>query len=1580
MATVIPKSGEDLLKSVKPLNLGDQSSVSTDAIGSIREFKFKQPTQLPTNITQQSSDLGSIDEHSNKPVSKNFYGADTDASEYDPTSALATANNQQETDKILNESYGDKLKRADAQAEKKQTEEREIKAEEQTQEQQNKPKQSGNPEQQESQNNQPDNALGSINATASAQAATQSQTTDTAQSQSTTQPDSTNPGAQTPLPPLPPTQTPEQKKLAQAKMVKEAASKRTLAFNGLFGPVWTYVVITLVLVTITFSFIAALLAGANKDKAVGGGEDGYFYTGYSSPDSCSRSAVESVYGIAAANSLKTLSRDIFGPEKINNPNYQTLEALNQYAKYASITVQATSNLIRTGSARDTSADKPLEAKDDPYGSGVTINDTVADLINSYINVPVDATKSDDQTPATPTTNVLNYDADTAKMKIEAIGAVLKSSLTGYEYDLPKIQYVDATTPQELTGGTTAAGNRTIQGGDIADRDGSGKVVLSAPLTRKLKLNESYGITTQDFLTPPPAPAKPPFKVDFKYDTDSPETDTVHYQRPYTEVTAGNSTDIPTPTTDPYVVRDYLTDEELNAKTSASSTNPPTGADARLTDGTMVSFNSLTVAGAIKLKVLGFRIPIVSDILEFVINLIVSNILRFDLIKTPVLSTSYYRMANIGSFGSNLLNNFESNDTNPFSKYSGHTAYNDRNDAARGLYDQYFAPGVNDVKLTPNTNLPIVGSSDPNASKPSDDDVNNAVNSDPTIKKYKEAQQNAQKSLETASSPEVTKLWQSKTGPGALRVAMSNITDLFLQAGNQPRKVSGINASVIINLGISYIPPAAFTIEPFLPTLSGLYAEKTVTNGPTGREYVNLYNRVGVAVLKASTAPTWPKDGQYSFNSGAFADGNEIAKGVESWMGECKATRYDVPLTGGGTSSALTQVNGLNSCKLYERNENNEFATNDQYLPRDPNKYLTQDAKDKLTAVGIKNRRDYYESIIIAEAIQQGINPKTEIGRTTLAEILALAAYQTNRDYKTNNRRFQSEDFARFSEINPLYFKPIGDLVSDIGKKPIGEILDEDLIKPFSDRIDSIKAGNAAPTSGASISNRDGDIIVVTQDTIAGVNETYGPLGKAVTDAAQGLINTIAIDNLTGLIGKTGVVEVKTDFKAVVDRYNKVAFGDAPFGGFFAEDVTRVSDVSDSNLYGVSYYGRGLLPDTIRGRGIYKKLDQTLNSQYIYEPNKIRDNPSAMAQTLIAGLKNGVFTGYRLSDFFTPTKSDPINAQALVNPNYVFTKKAATDLDAVLNAPDIGTPIVTGEAIGSAKDPNRNVDQTIPDKFIIERYKYYFEKLRTVPESFYTAANQSCESAPDGKIFKNITDSKACIKEGFNTVNSTDIKNPYQSYGYTISAEGPIYPLFGGKILYSNFATKKPETTTTKEDTTKPKVEVDENALKQRRNKNDPVNGNQLSIISYAPDASTGSNAKIITRYTNLDGVRLPSIGVAPGTPVNKDDIIGYMGNSGSKQTDASPKTVSVEIYKYYGGGLEQKIEDIFADAKSFGNFENPLYYIKNQLTSKDQDAMPFCAEEVRKTANYSSAATTPSEGITVPGFGNTPLDTWLILR
>lgn len=79
--------------------------------------------------------------------------------------------------------------------------------------------------------------------------------------------------------------------------------------------------------------------------------------------------------------------------------------------------------------------------------------------------------------------------------------------------------------------------------------------------------------------------------------------------------------------------------------------------------------------------------------------------------------------------------------------------------------------------------------------------------------------------------------------------------------------------------------------------------------------------------------------------------------------------------------------------------------------------------------------------------------------------------------------------------------------------------------------------------------------------------------------------------------------------------------------------------------GAKYKGRGYTQLT--GRGSYQKWSDLLGIDLVMFPDKAAQ-PDIAKQILVKGMRDGTFTGYKLSDYINNSSQDFFNARNIVN--------------------------------------------------------------------------------------------------------------------------------------------------------------------------------------------------------------------------------------------------------------------------------------------------------------------------------------------
>lgn len=122
-------------------------------------------------------------------------------------------------------------------------------------------------------------------------------------------------------------------------------------------------------------------------------------------------------------------------------------------------------------------------------------------------------------------------------------------------------------------------------------------------------------------------------------------------------------------------------------------------------------------------------------------------------------------------------------------------------------------------------------------------------------------------------------------------------------------------------------------------------------------------------------------------------------------------------------------------------------------------------------------------------------------------------------------------------------------------------------------------------------------------------------------------------------------EYNPDWHAVREGYAMTNAGaiKAVTALFNAKKISKNYALPQSN--GLSYYGRGLVQITHPGN--YQAVGKRLGIDLYGNPDLALDTNVA-ADILVVGMKEGIFTGVKLSTYFTAAKSDSLNARRIIN--------------------------------------------------------------------------------------------------------------------------------------------------------------------------------------------------------------------------------------------------------------------------------------------------------------------------------------------
>ncbi len=114
------------------------------------------------------------------------------------------------------------------------------------------------------------------------------------------------------------------------------------------------------------------------------------------------------------------------------------------------------------------------------------------------------------------------------------------------------------------------------------------------------------------------------------------------------------------------------------------------------------------------------------------------------------------------------------------------------------------------------------------------------------------------------------------------------------------------------------------------------------------------------------------------------------------------------------------------------------------------------------------------------------------------------------------------------------------------------------------------------------------------------------------------------------------------FKSLADAQTYVGHPEKLANHVYAGIIGNGNEASGD---GYRFRGRG--PSQLTGRANYSNFSQILGVDLVANPDQVMD-PAIGAKVLIMGMIDGLFTGKKLSDYFTASKQDATHARAIVN--------------------------------------------------------------------------------------------------------------------------------------------------------------------------------------------------------------------------------------------------------------------------------------------------------------------------------------------
>ncbi|WP_151982401.1 MULTISPECIES: glycoside hydrolase family 19 protein [Acinetobacter] len=161
-----------------------------------------------------------------------------------------------------------------------------------------------------------------------------------------------------------------------------------------------------------------------------------------------------------------------------------------------------------------------------------------------------------------------------------------------------------------------------------------------------------------------------------------------------------------------------------------------------------------------------------------------------------------------------------------------------------------------------------------------------------------------------------------------------------------------------------------------------------------------------------------------------------------------------------------------------------------------------------------------------------------------------------------------------------------------------------------------------------------------------LRQKFGPLSKSQVDGINHIVT--AIDQDKSISYPQAAYMLATTWHETnrtmqpITEYGNVKYFDKYDVGKLAVRLGN-TDLADGD--GFKYRGRGFVQ--ITGLDNYQRFSTLLNIDLINNPDLALD-PNIAAKIMIIGMKNGMFTGKKLSDYIYQSKKDYISARRIIN--------------------------------------------------------------------------------------------------------------------------------------------------------------------------------------------------------------------------------------------------------------------------------------------------------------------------------------------
>ncbi len=158
---------------------------------------------------------------------------------------------------------------------------------------------------------------------------------------------------------------------------------------------------------------------------------------------------------------------------------------------------------------------------------------------------------------------------------------------------------------------------------------------------------------------------------------------------------------------------------------------------------------------------------------------------------------------------------------------------------------------------------------------------------------------------------------------------------------------------------------------------------------------------------------------------------------------------------------------------------------------------------------------------------------------------------------------------------------------------------------------------------------------------------------AATASVEDAMHQVGTQHLIDAMDEFGITDPRQRAYVLATAYHEVGPNMAPvresFASSDAQAVRNLRGHSYAQVHGdtgKAYFGRGYVQLTWREN--YAKLGAELGVDLVNNPDQLLQNPELSARVTVLGMRDGLFTGKTLDDYFSGPESDPFGARRIIN--------------------------------------------------------------------------------------------------------------------------------------------------------------------------------------------------------------------------------------------------------------------------------------------------------------------------------------------